>query len=75
MYINGKYDGIILVFLTGINLPSIEKIKKEKPVAILHPVPPAPPPIFQKTTTISIKTNVILLVRRFLVCPSLTQNI
>jgi hypothetical protein len=44
MYINGKYDGIILVFLTGKNPLSIEKIKTEKPVAILHPVPPAPPP-------------------------------
>jgi hypothetical protein len=44
MYINGKHDGIIFVFLTVENLFSIAKIKTEKPVAILHPVPPAPPP-------------------------------
>jgi hypothetical protein len=44
MYINGKCDGIIFVFLTGKSPLSIAKIKKEKPVAILHPVPPAPPP-------------------------------
>ena len=44
MYINGKHDGIIFVFLTVKNPDGIEKIKTEKPVAILHPVPPAPPP-------------------------------
>ena len=44
MYINGKHDGIIFVFLTVKNPDSIEKIKTEKPVAILHPAPPAPPP-------------------------------
>ncbi len=44
MYINGKYDEMIFVFLTAISDSSIQKIKTEKPVAILHPVPPAPPP-------------------------------
>ena len=44
MYINGKYDGIIFVFLTEKSPLSIEKIKTEKPVAIVHPAPPAPPP-------------------------------
>ena len=43
MYINGKYDGIIF-FLTEECSPSIEKIKTGKPVAIWHPVPPAPAP-------------------------------
>jgi hypothetical protein len=38
MYINGKHDGIIFVFLTVKNPDSIEIIKTEKPVAILHPV-------------------------------------
>jgi hypothetical protein len=44
MYINGKHDGIIFDILTVKNPDGIEKIKTEKPVAILHPVPPAPPP-------------------------------
>ena len=44
MYINGKYDSIICVFLSDESPLSIEKIKKEKPVAILNIVPPAPPP-------------------------------
>ena len=44
MYINGKYDCIIFLFLTGKIPRSIEKIKTEKPVAVLHPVPPASPP-------------------------------
>ena len=44
MYINGKYDGIIFVFLTEIICRSIPKIQTETHVAILHPVPPAPPP-------------------------------
>jgi hypothetical protein len=34
----------MIKFLTGNDPLSIEKIKTEKPVAILHPVPPAPPP-------------------------------
>jgi hypothetical protein len=44
MYINGKHDGILFSFLTVKGSLSIEKIKTEKPAAILHPVPPAPPP-------------------------------
>ena len=44
MYINGKYDGIIFVFLTGPDTLTIEQIMSEKPVAIVHHVPPAPPP-------------------------------
>jgi hypothetical protein len=44
MYINGKYDGIIFVFLTERSTHSFEKIKTEKPVAIVYPVPPPPPP-------------------------------
>ena len=43
MYINGKYDGIIFLFLTEI-LRINEKIKTENPVAIVYPVPPPPPP-------------------------------
>jgi hypothetical protein len=39
MYINGKYDGIIFVFLTGPDTLTIEKIMSEKPVAIVHHVP------------------------------------
>ena len=44
MYINGKCDGIIFVFLTEKGPLTIEKIKTEKPVAIFLPVPPPPPP-------------------------------
>ena len=44
MYINSKYDCIIFLFLTVGNPRSIEIIKIEKPVAIVHTVPPAPPP-------------------------------
>ena len=44
MYINGKYDCIIFPFLTSGIPRSNAKIKIQKPVAIVHPVPPAPPP-------------------------------
>jgi hypothetical protein len=44
MYINGKYDGIIFVFLTGQSLLNCAMITTEKPVAILNSVPPPPPP-------------------------------
>jgi hypothetical protein len=44
MYINGKYDCIIFVFLTVPYRPTIEKIMSELPVASVHHVPPPPPP-------------------------------
>ena len=44
MYINSKYDCIIFLFLTVENQRSIEIIKIEKPVGIVHIVPPAQPP-------------------------------
>ena len=44
MYINGKYDCIIFLFLTGIIPPRDAQIMILKPGTILLTVPPAQPP-------------------------------